>query len=214
MCLLDCSKNMKKLIKKIFFGKQTFQSFWRGLFDISIEGMNIGTGGRNFSESGEEYAMRYALNKESCPVVFDVGAQGGDYTKNIIEFTRGKAEIYAFEPCLRDYLELEKQFENKVTLINSALGEIEGEGTLYYPENTRGLSSLYKPGKEFDRSEKVKIETLNGFCARNGIKNIDLLKLDTEGNELKCLMGSKNMLKNIKFIQFEFSVSSRDSRTY
>lgn len=207
---------MKKIIKKIFFGKMAFQSLFRRLFDIAIEGMNIGTGGRSFNESGERFAVAHALGKSDSPVVFDVGAQGGEYTKNIVDFTHGKARIYAFEPCLKDYLELHELFRNNdnITLINSALGETSGRGTLYYPEHIRGLSSLYKPNENFNKSEQITIDTVDNFCGQNNIQRIDLLKLDTEGNELKCLLGSRQMLKNIARIQFEFCISARDSRTY
>ncbi len=190
------------------------QAFFRRLFDISIEGMNIGTGGSSPHKNGELFTAKYALSKELTPIIFDVGAQGGDYIKEIFYFTKGKAKIYAFEPCLRDYKILEKELGEKVTIVKSALGDTEGETTLYYPHNGSGLSSLFKPHDGFNESEKVKIQTIDSFCTLNGIKNITLLKLDVEGNELACLRGAEQMLLNIKYIQFEFSVSSRDSRTY
>lgn len=206
---------MNKLIKKIFFGKKAFQPFFRRLFDISIEGMNIGTGGRNFYKNGELFAARYTLSKESAPpVVFDVGAQGGDFMKEIFNLTNGKAKIYAFEPSSRDYQILEQEFSGKATVVKSALGDIDGETTLYYPDDVRGLGTLYKAHDGFNKSEKVKIQTIDSFCKLNGIKNITFLKLDVEGNELACLKGAKQMLPNIKYIQFEFSALSRDSRIY
>jgi len=205
---------MKKIIKKIFFGKKAFQTFFRRLFDISIEGMNIGTGGRSINETGELFAIKYALSKETNPTVFDVGAQGGDYVKEIFNITKGKAKIYAFEPCLRDYQILEKELGEKATIIKSALGDTEGKATLYYPDNVGGLSSLHKPHNGFNESEEVKIQTIDNFCKLNNIKNITLLKLDVEGNELACLKGAEHMLPTIKYIQFEFSTASRDARVY
>lgn len=205
---------MNKLIKKIFFGKKTFQIIFRRLFDVSIEGMNIGTGGRHLNENGELFATRYALSKEPTPIIFDVGAQGGDYIKELLKLTEITAKIYAFEPCLEDYDVLKKIFGNNVAVVRSALGDTEGETTLYHPNNVNGLSTLHKPFVGFIDSEKVKIQTIDNFCKLNDIKNITLLKLDVEGNELACLKGAKQMLPNIKYIQFEFSASSRDSRTY
>lgn len=205
---------MNKLIKKIFFGKKAFQPIFRKLFDISIEGLNIGTGGGSLYKNGELFAARYALSKEQTPVVFDVGAQGGNYIKEIFNFTKGKAKIYAFEPCLRDYETLEKELGDKATIIQSAFGDTEGQATLYYPDGVSGLGSIHKPHDGFSESEEVKIQTIDNFCKLNDIKNITLLKLDVEGNELACLKGAKQMLPNIKYIQFEFSISSRDSRTY
>lgn len=205
---------MKKIIKTNFFGKKIFQPFFRRLFDISMEGMNIGTGGGDFYKNGESFVVEHILSKETNPTVFDVGAQGGDHIKEVLKISEGKAKIYAFEPCLKDYQILEKAFGNKATIVKSALGDTEGEITLYRPNNVRGLSTIHKPHDKFCGSEKVKIQTIDNFCKKNNIKNITFLKLDVEGHELACLKGAKEMLPNIKYIQFEFSVGSRDARVY
>lgn len=204
---------MKNVLKRTFFGKKALQPLFRRLFDISIEGMNIGTGGRHPSENGELFAARYALSKETVPTVFDVGAQGGDYIEAILATTQD-ARIYAFEPCLKDYQILAERFAGTATIVQSALGDSEGEVTLYYPDTVSGLSSLYKQSEKFNRSERVPIQTIDSFCKSNGVKDITLLKLDVEGNELACLKGAKQMLPNIRYIQFEVSTASRDSRTY
>ena len=204
---------MKKVIKKIF-GKKVFQPFFRRLFDISIEGMNIGTGGGDFYKNGESFTLKYVLSKEADPIIFDVGAQGGDHIREIIKLTKGAAKIYAFEPCLKDYRILEKTFGDKAVIVKSALGDTEGEVTLYRPDNINGLSTLHKPQGRISESEKVEIQTIDNFCKTNKIKYITFLKLDIEGNELSCLKGAKQTLPNITYIQFEFSISSRDSRTY
>lgn len=206
---------ISKALKKILFGKKKYQKFFRRLFDISLEGMNIGVGGREVNKSGEDYALRYVLGNENRPVIFDVGAQGGNYTNNVIEITESKCTIYAFEPCPKDYEHLSSIINNSnVHLIKSALGERDGQATLYFPSNKSGLSSLLKNNDPLLISENVKIETLDTFCRNNQIGYISLLKLDTEGYELSCLMGAKNMLPNIKNIQFEMSIGSRDARVY
>ncbi len=207
-------KTANKLIKKIFFGKKAFQPIFKKFFDISIEGLNIGTGGGSIYQNGELFAARYALSKEQTPIVFDVGAQGGDYIQAILNFSKNQAKIYAFEPCSRDYQLLKELFGEKITLVKNALGNTDGEGTLYYPNAVSGLSSLYKPHDGFTENEKVKIDTIDSFCKLNNIKNITLLKLDVEGNELACLQGAQQMLPNIKNIQFEFGISSMNARTY
>jgi FkbM family methyltransferase len=205
---------LTKGLKDTLFGKKSFQPFFRRLFDISIEGMNIGTGGRHPKENGELFVIDYVLSKEKDPIFFDVGALGGSYIEEILELSRGGAEIYAFEPVSREYEILHAMFGDKITLVKSALGSIEGEMEIYYPEGVSGLASLYKPHEGFDKSERVNIETVDSFCTKHNIKSIALLKLDAEGNELDCLKGAQKMLPNIKYIQFEFSAASRDARIY
>ncbi len=206
--------SLRKIIKSKFFGKVMFQSIFRRLFDIAIEGMNIGVGGRNIRESGEEYIIKNLLSKEINPVIFDVGAQGGEYVDSILH-NNNKASIYAFEPCLRDFQTLEKHFVNqRIKLLNIAFGEKIGTETLYFPQNVSGLSSFFKDSSEKGLSEIVKMDTIDNFCRSNNIKYVTLLKLDTEGYELSCLKGSREMLQKIKYVQFEMSLGSRNARAY
>jgi hypothetical protein len=44
--------------------------------------------------------------------------------------------------------------------------------------------------------------------------NIDLLKIDTQGNELNVLKGSKKLLKNIKFIKLELMLYDYYEKSY
>jgi FkbM family methyltransferase len=205
---------INRLVKDIFFGKKAFQPLFRKLFFISLEGLNIGTGGGNLRFSGEQCAIRHALKNVERPVVFDVGAQGGEYFSEVLDMTAGKAEIHAFEPNSKDFTTLKGTFGNKVTIINSALGEANGEANLYFPEGISGLSSFHGGDKRFTKSEKVKIETIDSYCHINKIGKIDLLKLDVEGHEFACLKGANKMLPNIRFIQFEMGIASRDARLY
>lgn len=202
------------LIKNTLFGKKVYQSFFRRLFTISLEGMNIGTGGGNLSHSGEKFVISHILRGEPKPIVFDVGAQGGDYLTEVLRVTEDRAEVYAFEPSKLEYEKLVKDFKSRAHVFNSALGNSEGELTLFSPKDKSGLSSFHRKDSEFDRTEKVKVTTIDQFCRLNDIKAIHLLKLDVEGHELACLEGAKNMLPYIKYIQFEMSVASRDARVY
>ena len=44
----------------------------------------------------------------------------------------------------------------------------------------------------------VKTQTLDNFCLEKKISNIDVLKIDTEGNELNVLKGAKRLLSENK----------------
>jgi len=205
---------MTRIIKRLFFGRKFSQSFFKRMFSLSLEGMNIGTGGGGLQHTGEDFFIKNAFKYRGKPIVFDVGAQGGDYLSEILKITRGNADLHAFEPNSRDYMILQKDFGSSVTVVNSALGEKNGEATLYFPEGVSGLSSLHGGDARFTKSEKVKIETIDSYCQRLNIRQIDLLKLDVEGHELSCLRGAQKMLPFITTIQFEIGIASRDSRVY
>jgi len=208
---------MKRFIKRTFFGKKRLQSVFKRLFLLSLEGMNIGTGGGKASENGELFALGHAIAGVSEPVIFDVGAQGGDYLREALRITAGQAKIFAFEPRASDWQALRAEFEGSApsaSIERLALGDKEGETSLHYPEGVSGLSSVHKLDGSFTKSETVRMTTLDEFCTTRKIKKIDLLKLDIEGSELACLKGAKSMLPYIRSIQFEFGGPSRDARTY
>lgn len=50
---------------------------------------------------------------------------------------------------------------------------------------------------------QVKTITLDNFCKNKNIKEIELLKIDTEGHEFKVLKSGKKILKKTKILQLE-----------
>lgn len=205
---------LKNLVKNTFFGKKRYQPFFRWLFDIAIEGLNIGVGGREIYNSGETQAIEFAIQNEHDPIVFDVGAQGGKYFEYALK-TNNNSIIYAFEPRSKDYSMLKKHYSNpNIHLVQSALGDMLSTAKLYFHDEESGLSSLLLQNHPNHKSEEVKIDTIDNFCAQNKIRHISILKLDTEGYELSCLRGASKMLPNINYIQFEMSIGSRNARAY
>ena len=51
---------------------------------------------------------------------------------------------------------------------------------------------------------KVKIITLNNLLKKNKIKQLDLIKIDTEGHELQVLQGIGRSIQKIKIVLIEF----------
>ena len=57
------------------------------------------------------------------------------------------------------------------------------------------------------RQIQVRCTTVDSFCSERGVKQIDVLKIDTEGFDFEVLIGARSMLAQqaIKFISFEFN---------
>jgi FkbM family methyltransferase len=99
-----------------------------------------------------------------------------------------------------------------VELVNFALGsEIADIAMFEYDQP--GWNSLL-PNAQFavrfgmePRQLQVRCTTLDRFCFERGVKQIDVLKIDTEGFDLEVLKGASSMLAQqaIKFIYFEFN---------
>jgi len=148
------------------------------------------------------------------PIIFDIGANQG---QSIERFKKifANSKIYAFEPIKFEYQKLKKKYQNdpNVILNNCAVGEKAGNEKFYVTVKT-GNSSFNKVksgtdwikvrSKQYNTTvenyiqstEDVKIITLDDYCFQNNIKNIDLIKIDTQGYEDKVLEGSKNILSN------------------
>lgn len=157
------------------------------------------------------------------PVIFDVGANEGQsierFKKIFINY-----EIHCFEPNYDLYQKLKKKYENNKNIFinNSAVSKEIGQGILNITQksgsssmldikkNTKWLKIRSKqfntdPENFIKKKEKVSTVSLNDYCKKHNIKEIDILKIDTQGFEDNVLIGSLEMIKNqsIKFIELE-----------
>lgn len=212
-----------KRIFSLFAGKPAFQRFLVFLQRLALVGMGIGSGA-DCDTSGELQVLRYAKGRlMGAPIIFDVGAHIGNYTKLVQQTFLGAATVHAFEPSNETYNRLQHNLTGaeNVLLHNAALGDQPGTSELYSEAPASRLGSLYHRrldhfGRELSQRESVRVDTIDDFCRRNRIKCIDFLKLDVEGNELKCLKGATRMVteNRVRFIQFEFGGADIDSRTF
>lgn len=223
-------KRILKFLLAPFLGKRRFQRFFRSLYLLGLKGMNISSSS-DVRGSGEQWVLKFMTKTiksegQGPLVVFDVGANKGDYSKLVYsELTRCSRPfvIYAFEPARSSFTLLQKTlggFKN-VILQNLALGEKSEKAVLFSNEPNSGLASLHQRqlkhlGLNFDLQEEVQVIVLDDFCRQHSIRRIHFLKIDVEGHELSILKGAKEMLGRgvIDFIQFEFGGTQIDSRVF
>ena len=221
-------QHLKTLVHKLLFlfSWPCFHAFYDILRVFALAGMGIGTGDR-IESSGEILAlrrMRYALIHHYAAqqwVVFDVGANQGDFTAAAITALGSRASIYAFEPSQTTYDYLIKCNFINAKLYNFGFSNKHESLMLHsIPENS-GLASLY--ARKLDhfsyqpaQSSLVQLKTMDDFCRENHISRIHILKMDIEGHEFSALQGAKNLLSSqcINFIQFEFGGCNIDSRRF
>jgi FkbM family methyltransferase len=212
-------------IYRRIFARRFFFRINKVLFDFSLRGLGV----LNYETeklSGEDYFLHKLLptiiNKER-PVLFDVGANVGDYSKSLRE-EYPNARIYAFEPHPRTFSYLKSNLaSSNVKLYNIALGENPGEFVLYDRADQDGSqhASLFEAviseiHKQNTTKFSVTVDTMDEFCRREEISEIDFLKIDTEGNELQVLNGAKELITNMRLsiIQFEFNEMNVVSRVF
>jgi FkbM family methyltransferase len=173
-----------------------------------------------------------SLNNRNNPVVFDVGANTGNWTSSFCSKIPNST-LVMFEPSFTNieklkirYQELNLSPNNIMTgkkyLIPLALSSFVSEQKLYSDTPGSGLASLTKRDISFHNinhghhSEIVKITTLDLVTKELGISYIDILKMDVEGHELDVLNGGIELLESSRIgrIQFEFGGCNIDTRTY
>jgi FkbM family methyltransferase len=200
---------------------------------VSLFGMNYGGGGL-IEESGEIWALRNAIRPAlagvDSPIVFDVGANIGDYSL-LAKRELPTAQIFAFEPAAATYRQLSQHLAQQdgcadITTYNFGFSDAErllelfsyavegNEASLLASVDLRLPTQVVRV--EVEHSEEIKVRTIDDFCAAESIQAIDLLKLDVEGHELAVLRGAGDMLSRraIRIIQFEFGPANIYSRTF
>lgn len=195
------------------FAKSKFEKVNKFLFNLGLRGLGI----LNYQSeylTGERAWLKSYLKDKVNPVVFDVGAHVGNYSMNVL-LANPNSKIFAFEPHPKTYKQLILNIRSEnFKAFNFGVGHENGVFELYDYDTKDGSShaSLYRDViKDLHKGNPVaypvKIITLDEFVENHKIETIDLLKIDTEGNEFNVLLGCKNLLRNnrIKAIHFEFN---------
>lgn len=205
-----------------FFSKKQMYTFWRKVLEVSLNCIGIGIGDA-VATSGEKETLEYLKRNVigDKPVLFDCGANIGDYTNELVKMFPN-ASIHSFEPLDITFNKLVKNVKSKSVKLNKiGLSNKICVETIHYNENQLGLSSLFDRQLDYyslslPSIESINLTTLDEYCKQNNINTIDLLKMDIEGGEYNALLGATNMLNNsqIKVIQIEFGGCCLDARVF
>ncbi len=162
------------------------------------------------------------------PLVFvDCGARGG--IQNILSRAVPGAIVIGFEPDKAECERLRRAAPENHRYFPVAAGKRKEIRTLYLTANP-SCSSLLKPDFELwnrlldceafieiQAEQAVETVTLDGFLPESGIKDVDLLKLDTQGTELDILQGAEFFLSSTilgVITEVEFSPMYQDQAVF
>ena len=195
--------------------RPALQPLWEGLYLLSLRG--LGYNNPKEEINGENRFVRQWLRNQREPlVVFDVGANAGDFTANFAAHARAPCAFHLFEPHPETFARLASRFAGQpnVTLVRAGIGAQRGEMPLYDVKGGHGtvwasfreeaVTELLKKAPESGRAQIV---TLDDYCERNAIGRIDYLKIDTEGFEREVLTGARRLIAEhrIRTIQLEWN---------
>ena len=166
-----------------------------------------GPGGDSFNDMSR-------IVTSSNPVLFDVGANVGQTIQKFRQQFQ-KSTIHSFEPSPATFRVLQERTRGipKLHLTNAGLGARSGITTFVENENV-DMSSFLEPGQEcwgsIKQRSQLRLDTIDEYCARVGVKHIDVLKSDTQGFELEVLRGASGMIEHrrIQLIYLEIIFSA------
>ena len=166
------------------------------------------------------------LKKLNISTAIDVGAHKGEFLNYLLTI-KNIQEIHAFEPQkeIFDMLNLNFGKNKKIFLNNEGLSDINStrEMNLNSLTSTSTFSTINESSSWFkfknlilnkknSFQKKIKIKTikLDDYFKVKNINKIDLLKIDTEGHELKVLNGAEKVFDNdkIKYLLIEIHSSN------
>ena len=206
----------KLLLKESVIRRKMKSLFWR----LFCWAENLGNS--NQETNGEHFFLRH-IEASAEIVFFDVGANAGSYTRQIL-LRNPHAIGHVFEPSPKCFELLKEEFGSRrnIYLQNVAVSSSSGEAYLHYEQEGSEWASLYKRDiSEYgpfsmDKSSKVKKITLEEYIEQANLTHVDLIKIDVEGHELEALKGMGRYLSPdfVDCIQFEYGDCSLDSRIY
>ncbi|MDB4157345.1 FkbM family methyltransferase [Candidatus Pelagibacter sp.] len=196
----------------LIFGRRSLQFINNVIFSLSLDAKGYKNHG-NFSITGEKKFIE--LIKNEINLSLDIGANIGEYTKLLLLYTN--SNVVSFEPLPEAFKELEKiklKFVNRLNIYNLAIGNENNKLDLFYGDQKSEKASLI-PNLEklsfvgsYNKNKiQVDVKKLDYFENYFKDKQIDFIKIDTEGFEYEALQGAEKILKQHKpkFIQIEFN---------
>lgn len=145
--------------------------------------------------------LKNFINKNN--VVFDIGANAGEYTY-VFEKLVGASHVYSFEPVPKLFYALKKLFPN-IHLYKIALSNKDDIVQFKIPiidgrKFERGKLDIdyIEPGELSSELIEVECKTLDLLVREDGISQIDFIKIDVEGHELKVLNGADGSIRQFR----------------
>ncbi len=151
-------------------------------------------------------------------VVIDCGANVGEYSlavqKTADPLPSGALDLHSFEPSACTFGRLKANLESAAArhqahLHQLALSDEQNDHASFHISTVGGgANSLVRPDVAAAAdSEAVRVSTLDLFCAQQRIESVDLLKIDTEGNDYNVLLGGRQMFAagRVRVVQFEYN---------
>lgn len=207
---------------QFFFARKSLYGLNMLLYRLALRGIGV-LNHENIGVSGEMTFLRKYLAGKNNAIILDIGGNAGDYAAKVMQIAP-TSRVYSFEPHPKTFDQLRVTAEKYgFRCLNVGCGSKNERRLLfdYADKDGSGHASLYgevirdihgAPAS----THWVEVVKVEDFARKQGIQEIDLLKIDTEGNELDVLKGCGELVaqRKIKAIHFEFNEMNVASRVF
>jgi len=129
---------------------------------------------------------------------YDVGSSNGLWTVFLAKAVGERGQVVAFEPNRASYHKLKANLKlnglSNVRCFETALGELDGEGTLFWGEWEARSSMIMPPGRAELGHEVVVVRQGDRLRESEGLPVPKAVKIDVEGFEYEVLKGLRQTL--------------------
>jgi 2-O-methyltransferase len=184
-----------------------------------------GTPPLSYSEISKEL-IRECVGRED-PTILEIGCNDGFHTLWFLEIFKNP-KIYCFEPDPRAIARFKAKVgrQSNVDLFEIALSDHNGEITFYQsdgqlneeqtnamPEGWDCSGSIRQPKEHlkdipwvtFNQKITVPTSTLDTWCSKHGIADVDFIWMDVQGAEIDVFKGGINTLAKTHFLYTEYN---------
>jgi FkbM family methyltransferase len=201
--LPKCSKLLGEnyLLLKVYVPKHDFHVYCRsenGFIDFTLM-------------TGHEDDLIEQFRPKEGDIVVDIGAHIGLYTIIGSKCVGGKGKVVAIDADPNNFEMLNRNIKlNKLTNVlalnhivyskEMELELVDYGRMLGFDGKTKNMTLAAHGGTPGQTDTPVQANTLDNLLQRNGIKEVNWMKIDVEGAEYEVLKGARNILSNSKNI--------------
>jgi FkbM family methyltransferase len=96
-----------------------------------------------------------------------------------------------------------QHWDSAIRVVHAAVSSARGE--TWFPSSFIGQETMGLDSENHREHELVKVITVDELVATEyGLTTIDMLSIDTEGNDAKVLLGAVHTLPHVRFLEFEY----------
>ena len=173
------------------------------IFDFELHPNDKGKGeGQKSIFRGGTYPLLKNVNPR---IILDIGANIGA-TSIFFSMNYPAAKIFSFEPSKSNFNILKKNLKDfpNITALNKGAFNRNVEKKIFIDNGGGGKNSIHEAWTKSKNFEVVTFIDIRKFIIKEKLYKIDILKIDTEGCEVKILKAILKYIPNIEVIYLEY----------